>query len=300
MARADLNDVAAFLAVVRAGSFTRAAARLGVSQSALSQTIGRFEAALGVRLLTRTTRSVAPTEAGVRLREAAGPSLDAIEVGLAALVAARDAPAGLIRITAHDHALRTVLWPAIERLLTLHPEIRVEVSIDYGLTDLVAGGFDAGIRLGEMVAGDMVAVRVGPDLRSAVVGAPAYFAGRTIPRTPRELTAHDCINLRLPTQGGLYAWEFERAGQALRARVEGRFTCNGTLPMLEAALAGFGLAYLPEDDAAPHVDNGQLLRVLKDWCPPYAGYHLYYPSRRHPTAAFTLLVDALRRRQEVA
>ena len=296
MAKADLNAIAAFLAVARARSFTRASAQLGVSQSALSQTIRGFEAALGVRLLTRTTRSVAPTEAGERLLASAGPRLDEIEVALAALRASRDEPSGTIRITAHDHALRTVLWPAIERLLPLHPDIKVEVDIDYGLTDIVSGGFDAGIRLGDMVARDMVAVRVGPDLRSAVVGAPSYFIDRTKPRTPRDLTSHACINLRLPTQGGLYAWEFERAGEEVRIRVEGQFTCNGTLPMLEAALAGLGLAYVPEDDAKAHLDSGRLVRVLGDWCPPYPGYHLYYPSRRHPTLAFTLLVETLRHR----
>ncbi len=296
MRRTGLDDIAVFLAVVRQRSFTRAAAQLGVSQSALSQTIRGFEAALGVRLLTRTTRNVAPTRAGERLLETVGPRLDEIEAELDALRASRDRPSGKIRITAHDHALRTILWPAIECLLPLHPEVEIEVNIDYGLTNIVDGGYDAGIRLGEMVANDMVAVRVGPDLRSAVVGAPSYLAQRLQPGTPRDLTSHSCINLRLPTQGGLYAWEFEKAGQEVRVRVEGRFTCNATLPMLDAALAGFGLAYVPEDDASRYLAAGRLVRVLEDWCPSYPGYYLYYPDRRDPTPAFRLLVEALRYR----
>ena len=294
MPRTDLNDIVAFLAVARERSFTRAAARLGVSQSALSQTVRGLEARLGLRLLTRTTRSVAPTEAGERLLRAAGPRLEEIEAELAALRALRDRPSGTIRITAHDHAVRAVLWPALARLLPDHPDIKVEVVIDYGLTDIVAERYDAGIRAGEMVAKDMIAVRIGPDMRSAVVGAPSYFADRPRPRAPQDLTAHRCINLRLPTHGGLYAWEFAKGGRELRARVEGQLVFNGTAPMLDAALAGFGLAYLPEDNVRTHLADGRLIRVLDDWCPPYPGYHLYYPSRRQPTPAFALLVDALR------
>ena len=294
MPRTDLNDIVAFLAVARERSFTRAAARLGVSQSALSQTVRGLEARLGLRLLTRTTRSVAPTEAGERLLRAAGPRLEEIEAELAALSALRDRPSGTIRITAHDHAVRAVLWPALARLLPDHPDIKVEVVIDYGLTDIVAERYDAGIRAGEMVAKDMIAVRIGPDMRSAVVGAPSYFADRPRPRAPQDLTAHRCINLRLPTHGGLYAWEFAKGGRELRARVEGQLVFNGTAPMLDAALAGFGLAYLPEDNVRTHLADGRLIRVLDDWCPPYPGYHLYYPSRRQPTPAFALLVDALR------
>ena len=296
MARADLNDIVAFLAVARERSFTRAAAQLGVSQSALSQTVRGLEARLGLRLLTRTTRSVAPTEAGERLVQAAGPRLDEIDEALAALSALRDKPAGTIRITTHDHALRTVLWPALAKLLPEYPDIKVEAVIDYGLTDIVAERFDAGIRYGEMVAHDMVAVRIGPDMRSAIVGAPSYFAKRPKPKTPQDLTGHSCINLRLPTRGGLYAWEFEKGGRELRVRVEGQLVFNGTGPMLEAALAGFGLAYLPEDQVRTYLAEGRLVRVLADWCPPYPGYHLYYPSRRQPTPAFALLVDALRYR----
>ena len=293
MPRTDLNDIVAFLAVARERSFTRAAAQLGVSQSALSQTVRGLEARLGLRLLTRTTRSVAPTEAGERLLLAAGPRLDEIDEALAALSALRDKPAGTIRITAHDHALRAVLWPALERLLPDYPDIKVEVIIDYGLTDIVAERFDAGIRSGEMVAKGMIAVRIGPDMRSAVVGAPSYFAKRPRPKTPQDLTTPACINLRLPTHGGLYAWEFEKGGRELRVRVEGQLVFNGTAPMLDAALSGLGLAYVPEDTVRAHLADGHLIRVLADWCPSYPGYHLYYPSRRQPTPAFALLVNAL-------
>jgi DNA-binding transcriptional LysR family regulator len=296
MPRTNINDLVAFLAVARARSFTRAAAQLGVSQSALSQTLRGLEAALGLRLLTRTTRRVATTEAGERLLQAAGPRLDEIDAELAALSALREKPAGTIRITAHDHAVRAVIWPALKKLLPGYPDIKVEIVIDYGLTDIVAERYDAGIRIGEMVAKDMIAIRIGPDLRSAVVGAPAYFAQRPRPQTPQDLTAHNCINLRLPTHGGLYAWEFERAGRPLRVRVEGQLVLNGTGPMLDAALAGFGLAYLPADSVQPYLADGRLLAVLADWCPPYPGYHLYYPSRRQPTPAFALLVGALRYR----
>jgi DNA-binding transcriptional LysR family regulator len=296
MPRENFNDLLAFLTVARERSFTRAAARLGVSQSALSHTIRGLEERLGLRLLTRTTRSVAPTEAGERLLRTAGPRLEEIEAELAALSELRDKPSGTIRITAHDHAVRSVLWPALEKLLPDYPDIKVEIVIDYGLTDIVADRFDAGVRSGEMVAKDMVAVRIGPDMRSAVVGAPSYFARRPRPKTPQDLTAHACVNLRLPTHGGLYAWEFEKAGREIRVRVEGQLVFNGTAPMLDAALAGFGLAYVPDDTVQAHLAGGRLIRVLDDWCPPYPGYHLYYPSRRQPTPAFTLLVNALRYR----
>ena len=296
MPRTDLNDIAAFLAVARERSFTRATAQLGLSQSALSQTVRGLEARLGIRLLTRTTRSVSPTDAGERLLRAAGPRLDEVEAELAALSALRDKPAGAIRITAHDHAVKAVLWPALEKLLPDYPDIKVEIVIDYGLTDIVAERFDAGIRSGELVAKDMITVRIGPDMRSAVVGAPSYFAKWAKPKIPQELTAHACVNLRLPTHGGLYAWEFEKGGRELRVRVDGQLVFNGTAPMLDAALAGFGLAYVPEDSVTAHLADGRLIRVLADWCPPYPGYHLYYPSRRQPTPAFALLVNALRYR----
>ena len=297
MTPCSLDDIAAFLAVARERSFTRAAAQLGVSQSALSQKVRELEARLGLRLLTRTTRSVSTTEAGERLVRTAAPRFDEIEAELAALGSLRDKPSGTIRITADDHALHSVLWPSLERLLPEYPGIKVEVVIDYGLTDIAAGGLDAGIRTGEMIAKDMVAVRIGPDLRSAVVGAPSYFANRPKPRTPQDLTGHACINLRLPTHGGLYAWEFEKKGREIRVRVEGQLTFNGTNPMRDAALAGLGLAYLPADTVEDHIKDGRLVRVLADWCPAYPGYHLYYPSGRQSTPAFSLLVDALRLRR---
>jgi DNA-binding transcriptional LysR family regulator len=296
MPRTDFNDIVAFLAVAREQSFTRAAAQLGVSQSALSQTLRGLESRLGLRLLTRTTRSVSPTEAGERLLRAAGPRLEEIDAELAALTELRDKPSGTIRITAHDHAVRAVLWPTLEKLLPDYPEIKVEIVIDYGLTDIVAERYDAGVRTGEMVAKDMIAVRIGPDMRSAVVAAPSYFAKRPKPKTPQDLTAHSCINLRLPTHGGLYAWEFEKGKRELRVRVEGQLVFNASAPMLDAALVGMGLAYVPEDSVQAYLADGRLIRVLADWCPPYAGYHLYYPSRRQPTPAFTLLVNALRYR----
>jgi DNA-binding transcriptional LysR family regulator len=294
MSRENLNALVAFLAVAKERSFTKAAAQLGVSQSALSHTIRRLEERLGLRLLTRTTRSVAPTEAGERLLRAAEPRLEEIDAELAALSALRDKPSGTIRITAHDHAVRSVLWPTLARLLPDYPDIRVEIVIDYGLRDIVAERYDAGVRSGEMVAKDMIAVRIGPDMRSAVVAAPSYFATRPKPKRPQDLTSHTCINLRLPTHGGLYAWEFEKAGRDLRVRVEGQLVFNASEPMLDAALAGFGLAYVPEDSVQAHLAAGRLVRVLADWCPYYPGYHLYYPSRRQPTPAFALLVNALR------
>jgi len=296
MPRTDLNDLLAFLTIAKERSFTRAAAKLGVSQSALSQTMRGLEARLGLRLLTRTTRSVAPTEAGERLLRTVGPRLDEIEEELAALGEFRDKPSGTIRLTTHEHAVRTVLWRVLTQLLPDYPDIKVELVIDYGLTDIVAGRYDAGVRAGEMVAKDMIAVRIGPDLRMAVVGAPSYFAQRPRPQTPRDLTTHACINLRLPTHGGLYAWEFAKDGRELKVRVEGQLVVNGTDLILDAALAGLGLAYLPEDQVRAHLADGRLIRVLADWCPSFQGYHLYYPSRRQPTPAFALLVDALRYR----
>jgi DNA-binding transcriptional LysR family regulator len=297
MQNANLNDLLAFVAVAQERSFTRAAAQLGVSQSALSHTVRGLEERLGLRLLTRTTRSVAPTEAGERLLRVAGPRIDEIAMEMAALNELRDKPSGTIRITAHDHALRSVLWPALQKLLPEYPDIKVEIVIDYGLTDIVAERYDAGVRTGEMVAKDMVAVRIGPDMRSAIVGAPSYFASHARPKTPQDLTTHACINLRLPTHGGLYAWEFEKGGREIRVRVEGQLVFNGTAPMLDAALSGFGLAYVPEDTVQAHIADGRLIRVLADWCPYYPGYHLYYPSRRQPTPAFALLVNALRYRR---
>ena len=296
MVRQDVNDLLAFLAVARERSFTRAAAKLGVSQSALSHTIKGLEARLGVRLLTRTTRSVSATEAGERLLRTVGHHFEEIEAALEALSELREKPAGTIRITATDYAADTILWPKLAKLLRQYPDIKVEIVIDYGLTDIVAQGYDAGVRLGEQVAKDMIAVRIGPDMRMAVVGAPSYFAKRSPPKKPQDLTDHNCINLRLPTYGGLYAWEFEKGDHELKVRVEGQVVFNGTTQMLNAALAGFGLAYVPEDLAQPHLAKGRLKRVLEDWCPPFSGYHLYFPSRRQSSAAFALLLDALRHR----
>ena len=294
MPRADANDLIAFLAVARERSFTRAAARLGVSQSALSQTIRALEERLELRLLTRTTRSVAPTQAGERLLQTVGPRFDEIEAELASLSELRDKPAGTIRITTGEHAAATILWPALSRLLPNYPDVKVELIIDYGLTDIVKERYDAGVRLGEQVAKDMIAVRIGPDFGMAVVGAPSYFSKRPKPKKPQDLTDHHCINLRLPTYGGLYAWDFEKRGRELRVRVEGQFVFNSIALRLDAALAGFGLAYVPEDQVQMHLAKGRLVRVLDDWCPAFPGYHLYYPSRRQQTPAFAVLVDALR------
>src|SRR6266704_787173 len=296
MRRENVNDLLAFLSVARERSFTKAAAKLGVSQSALSHTVRGLEARLGLRLLTRTTRSVSPTEAGERLLQTVGHRFEEIEAELESLSELREKPAGTIRISAGEHAVNSVLSPALTKFLPQYPDIKVEIIIDHGLIDIVAQRYDAGVRSGEQVAKDMIAVRIGPDMRMAVVGAPSYFAKRSLPKKPQELTEHNCINLRLPTHGGLYAWEFEKGGRELKVRVDGQLVFNGTFQMLNAALAGFGLAYVPEDLAQPHFARGRLKRVLEDWCPPYAGYHLYYPSRRQSSAAFSLLVDALRHR----
>jgi DNA-binding transcriptional LysR family regulator len=296
MLRENLNDVVAFLAVARERSFTRAAAKLGVSQSALSHTIRGLEARLGLRLLARTTRSVAPTETGERLLRTLGARFDEIEAELAELSELRDKPAGTFRITSGEHAAEAILWPALAKLLPRYPDIKVELNVDYGLTDIVAERYDAGVRPGEQVAKDMIAVRIGPDFRMAVVGAPSYFARRPKPKHPQELTAHDCINIRLPTYGSIYAWEFEKRGRALKVRVEGQLVFNNVALRVNAALAGSGLAYLSADQVREHVAEGRLVRVLGDWCPPFSGYHLYYPSRRQAAPAFALLVEALRYR----
>jgi DNA-binding transcriptional LysR family regulator len=296
MQRRNLDDLLAFVAVGHERSFTKAAAKLGVSQSALSHTIKELEARLGVRLLTRTTRSVSPTEAGERLLQHIGPRFEEIEAELQAVRELREKPAGTIRITALEYATDTILMPKLAKLLKEYPDIKVEIIVDYGLTDIVAQRYDAGVRSGEQVAKDMIAVRIGPDVRMAVVGAPSYFRNRSEPKKPQDLVDHNCINLRLPTHGSLYAWEFEKGSRELRVRVEGQLTFSGTAQLLNAALAGLGLAYVPEGLVQPHIAKGRLKRVLEDWCAPYAGYHLYYPSRRQPSAAFTLLVDALRHR----
>ncbi|EJN16139.1 transcriptional regulator [Bradyrhizobium sp. YR681] len=296
MQRGNLDDLSAFLIVAREGSFTRAAAKLGISQSALSYTIKELEARLKLRLLTRTTRSVSPTAAGERLLRNVGPRIAEIESELAALTELREKPSGTIRITATEYATDAVLLPKLAKMLRDYPDIKLEIVSDYGLTDIVAQRFDAGVRDGEQVAKDMIAVRIGPDSRMAVVGAPSYFRSRSEPKKPSQLVEHNCINLRLPTHGGLYSWEFEKGSRELKVRVDGQLFFNTTTQMLQAALAGLGLAYLPEGLVQPHINKGRLRRVLEDWCPPYPGYHLYYPSRRQPSAAFALLVEALRHR----
>jgi DNA-binding transcriptional LysR family regulator len=297
MQRASLDDLRALVAVGRERSFTKAAAKLGVSQSALSQTIRQLEAGLGVRLLTRTTRSVSPTEAGERLLRSVEPRFEEIDAELAAVTELREKPAGNIRITATEYAIDSILVPKLARVLREYPDIKVEMIVDYGLTDIVTGRYDAGVRSGEQVAKDMIAVRIGPDMRMAVVGAPAYFKTRTEPKRPQDLMAHNCINLRLPTHESLYAWEFERGNRELRARVDGQLTFNTTAQLLNSALAGLGLVYVPEGMVEPHIAKGRLKRVLSEWCPHYSGYHLFYPSRRQASAAFSLVVDALRYRQ---
>lgn len=296
MSAENFNDLAAFVAVAKERSFTRAAAKQGVSQSALSQTIKALEARLGVRLLTRSTRSVSATEAGERLLRTLAPRFEEIEQELGALSALRDKPAGTVRITAGEHPAVSILQPALQRILPEHPDVSVEIVVDYGLTDIVAQGYDAGVRMGEQVAKDMIAVRIGPNMRMAVVGSPAYFQSRGVPTTPQDLTAHNCINMRLPTYGGLFPWEFDQDGREVRVRVEGQVVVNHGAVRLATVLDGLGLAYVPEDQITHHVEAGRLIRVLEDWCEPFPGYHLYYPSRRHASPAFALVVDALRYR----
>ncbi|GGB13303.1 LysR family transcriptional regulator [Brucella endophytica] len=294
MRRDELGDLMAFLAVAEERSFTRAAARMGTSQSALSHTIRRMEERMGVRLLTRTTRNVAPTEAGEQLLETLRPAFDDIEARINAVCAMSGRPAGTIRLTSGHRAAADILMPVASRLMTDYPEINIEIDVAQRLTDIVAERYDAGVRLGEQVAKDMIAVRIGPDLRMAVVGSPAYFEKHPAPQSPHDLTEHNCINLRLPTLGGLYAWEFEKDGRPLNVRVEGQFICNEVQPIIDAALRGLGLACLPDDQFGSLIEEDRLIRVLEDWCPSFPGYHLYYASRRQMSPAFRLLVEALR------
>jgi DNA-binding transcriptional LysR family regulator len=296
MVRENLSDLAAFLAVARTGSFTQAAKQLGVSQPALSHALKELEKRLGLRLLNRTTRSVSTTEAGERLLRSIAPHFDGIEAGLEALTELRDKPAGTVRITTGDQPSEAIVLPAIAKLLPSYPDLNVEISVNSGFVDIVAGRFDAGVRLGETIAQDMVALRIGPDLRMAVVGSPAYFADRSPPRTPHDLAAHNCINLRHTIEGGVSVWDFEKKGRVLNARVEGQLTVNDIALARLGALNGAGLAYLPEDFVQPHIASGALVSVLDDWCEPFPGYHLYYPSRRQQSAAFALIVEALRYR----
>jgi DNA-binding transcriptional LysR family regulator len=294
MAGENLKDIVAFLAVARERNFTKAAAKLGVSQSALSHTIRALEARMGLRLLTRTTRSVSPTEAGERLLNSVGPHVEDINAELDALTALRDRPSGNVRITAGLHVTETILWPKLQPMLRKYPDVHVEITVDYGLANIVADRYDAGVRLGEQVAKDMVAVRIGPDFRFVVVAAPSYFENAEEPRTPQDLTRHNCINLRMPTYGGIYSWEFERGGREINVRVDGQLVFNSSKQILDAVLAGFGVAYLPEDTVAPHIERGRLTQVLDSWCAPFPGYHIYYPSRRQSSPALALVVDALR------
>lgn len=298
MLKENFNDLIAFLVVARERSFTRAAAKLGLSQSALSHSMRGLEERMGIRLLTRTTRSVSPTEAGERLAERLGPHFSEIESELAMMKEMRDVPAGNIRITAGEHAVSSVLWPMLQGFLPQWPDINVEVTVDNALMDIVTQRFDAGIRLGEQVAKDMIAVPVSPPMRMAVVGSPAYFAAHPAPLTPGDLQYHRCINMRLPTLGNLFAWEFSQGGKELRVRVEGQLTINGLRQRVDAALAGLGLIYLPDDTVAADIAAGRLIRVLEPWCEPFPGYYLYYPSRRQHTTAFSLFVDAIRYRGE--
>lgn len=294
MLRENISDLLAFIAVAREGSFTRAAAKLGVSQSALSHTLRGLESRMGVRLLSRTTRSVAPTAAGERLLETVAPRFEEIENELAAVIEMRDKPAGTIRITTTDYAADTVLWPRLSKVLPDYPDIKVELVVDYGLSDIVADRYDIGVRWGDQVARDMIAVRIGPDARLAIVGSPAYFAKHPAPRQPKDLLHHNCITLRLPTRGGLYAWELKKGKREMQVRVDGQFTFNGAYQMLNAAIDGAGLAFVPEDLAQPHVTAGQLQYVLEDWFPTFPGLHIFYPSRREYSRALAIVVDALR------
>ncbi|MCW2293998.1 DNA-binding transcriptional LysR family regulator [Pseudomonas sp. BIGb0408] len=294
MPRENFNDLQAFVVIAREGSFTRGAAHLGVSQSALSHTIRSLETRLGVRLLTRTTRSLALTEAGERLYATVAPRLEEIEAEISAVSEFRDKPVGTLRITTSEHAANNILWPKLHKVLGDYPDIKVEITVDYALTDIVAQRYDAGVRLGDQVAKDMIAVPIGPTLRMAVVASPEYFTRYEVPLTPADLARHCCINLRLPTYGGLLQWDFEKDGHEVKARVEGQWTFNSSTPVLRAAIAGCGLAFLPDDMVQEQLADGSLLRVLEDWCEPFAGYHLYYPNRRQYSRALGVIIDALR------
>ena len=295
MVKRNLNDLLSFVTVAREGSFTRAAGVLGVTQSALSQAISGLEARLQIRLLTRTTRSVSPTVAGERLLQAIGNRFDEIEAELDILTQMRDKPAGTVRITCGDHVLRTTLLPKLTALLHEYPDINVEFDVNYGFRNIVADRFDAGVRLGDTIDKDMIAVPIGPPLRMAVVALPAYFAARGAPENPRDLMSHSCINQRMQTSGGLYVWDFEQLDKQVNVRVDGQLIFNTSSHIVDATLAGLGISYLPEEEFEPHLREGRLMRVLEDWCPPFPGYYLYYPSRRQPSPAFTLVANALRK-----
>ena len=293
MARTDLNQLTWFQAVAEERSFTKAAAKLGVAQSTLSHTIKQLEARMGIRLLTRTTRNVAPTAAGERLLQTIAPRIGEIEDEIAALMAFREKPSGSIRLTLSDHALESIVWPKLKPILSAYPDIGVEFCVDSSFRNIVEEGFDAGVRLGESIEKDMIAVRIGPDWRLVAVASPDYFAARGVPEHPQDLVRHVCINMRHETAGGLYAWEFEKDGQALRVRVNGQLTFNNSYAMIDAAMNGYGIAYIPENIVERHIASGLLLQVLDDWSPFFDGYFLYYPSRRQNLPAFKVIVDAL-------
>jgi DNA-binding transcriptional LysR family regulator len=296
MLRANVNDLLAFIVVARERSFTKAAAQLGMSQSGLSHSIRALEARLGLRLLTRTTRSVSPTAEGERLLNTIAPRFEEIEGELFSITELGEKPAGTIRITAEDYAIDTVLWPKLEKVLRQYPDIKVEFIVDYGLTDIVAERFDAGVRLGDIVSQGMISVSISPPQRMIVIASPAYIEEHGIPETPQDLTSHQCINLRLPTHGGTYAWEFEKDGEELRVRVDGQVICNGIRQILNAAVSGYGFGFVPDGLAIADIVSGRLVQVLSEWCPSYPGYHLYYPSRRQSSAAFRVVLEALRQK----
>ncbi len=296
MERTDFNQLTWFQVVAEERSFTKAAARLGVAQSTLSYAIKQLETRMGIRLLTRTTRNVATTAAGERLLQTIAPRMGEIEAEIAALTALRDKPSGSIRLTLSDHALETVVWPKLKPVLRDYPDINVEIALDSTFRNIVEEGYDAGVRLGESVEKDMIAVRIGPDWRLVAVASPDYLAERGRPAHPRDLVRHRCINMRHETSGGLYAWEFEKDGEALRVRVEGQLTFNNSYAMVDAAVSGFGVAYVPDSIVRTQIASGALEQVLDDWSPPFDGYFLYYPSRRQNLLAFQIVVDALRHR----
>ncbi|TYO65302.1 LysR family transcriptional regulator [Bradyrhizobium hipponense] len=298
MAKHDFNDLLCFLTIARERSFTKAAAKLGVAQSTLSHTIKRLEDQMGIRLLTRTTRSVGLTEAGERLQQSMAPRIAEIEADIADLMAFRDKPSGRIRMTISDHALQSVVWPKLQPVLKDYPDIKLELSLDNGFRNIVEDGFDAGVRLGESVEKDMIAVRIGPDWRLVAVGSPGYFAEHRAPEHPNELMRHNCISLRQQRSGGLYAWEFAKGGQELRVRVDGQLTFGNSYAQVDAALSGYGIAYVPESIVQRHIASGDLVVVLDDWSPSFDGYHIYYPSQRQNSPAFKIIVDALRHRED--
>ncbi|MFX4312157.1 LysR family transcriptional regulator [Enterobacter sp. 63] len=294
MARRNLNDLLSFITVAREGSFTRAAAQLGVTQPALSQAISGLEERMQIRLLTRTTRSVSVTAAGERLLQSVGHRIDEIEAELDMLTALRDKPAGTVRITCGPNVLKTTLLPKLTPLLREYPDIHIEFDANHGFRDIVADRFDAGVRLGDTIDKDMIAVPIGPKLRMAAVASPEYFARCAAPQTPRDLMQHCCINERMIQSGKIYAWEFEQENGKFHVRVEGQLTFNTSEHVVDAALAGLGIAFLPEEEFGTHLQEGKLIRVLEEWCRPFPGYYLYYPSRKQPSPAFSLVVDALR------